>query len=188
MSEISDLNEQLSLLILRCANANKSSLPELYGLTAPKLHAVQVRILGKSSMAERALHDTYSRVWLKAHQFDAKNGNAMAWLTSIARNHALNLRRATADTTQSIEHDDTRELSAERADIALLVNNPATAPMLSALSELDEKTRVSILTAYLDGLSWKELGVVYNAPVDSVRESIHKGMLTLRGKLHAPVR
>lgn len=187
MTDNSELNKQLALLIARCAKSDEDALCELYHLSSAKLLALQVRILGMNPMAERALHDTYARIWLKSPTYGEQLGKPMTWMTSIARNHALNLRRAYRDSKNSDEHlDETAELSAELADISFLESNPNARSLLSSLQKLDDKTRVSIVTAYLDGLSLEDLSAVYNTPTDSVQNAIHEGLLSIGGA-HASV-
>ncbi len=184
MTDNSEIDERLASLIGMCASSDEEALSEIYRLTSAQMLAVQVRILGMNPMAERALHDTYARVWLKASEYGSHSGRAITWITSIARNHALNLRRALHNNRENDPHyDETAELSAELVDTAFLANNPAAEPLLSTLNDMDDKARVGIVTAYLDGLSLDDLSDVYNAPVESVRHAVHQGMLSLRGSV-----
>jgi len=191
MTDNSELNQRLASLIAQCAESDQDALSELYHLTSANLLAVQVRILGMNPMAERALHDTYARIWLKAAEYGEHSGRALTWMTSIARNHALNLRRALNDSREDGTYDETSEISAELTDTTFLEENldntPQNKALISSLNAMDDKTRVSIVTAYLDGLSLQDLSEVYNTPIDSLQHSIHDGMLSIRGDYHASV-
>lgn len=175
------LDEKLTSLIARCGNGDDGALAELYQLTAANLYATQVRILGPGSMAERALHDTYIRIWLASSEYSQIFGTPSAWLTSVARNQALNLKRG-RDTVNNTDADldAVVELEAEYLDTAFLKYNPACEPLKRCLDELDINTRDAVIRAYLDGWSLEELSEAYNKPVESLSAAIHEAMLSLR--------
>ena len=180
MSDKPTLNEQLKGLLAKCATGDEAALSELYHLTAPNLLAVQSRILGMNSMAERALHDTYSRIWLKAPEYTESMGEPVPWLTSIARNHALNLKRARRDTNDAeMVMDETAELNAEFTDLGFLANHEGAAGVKAVLDDMDKHASDGIVRAYLDGRSLKELSDSYNIPMERLHDSIHEGMRAL---------
>jgi len=174
------LDEKLTSLISKCSDADEGALAELYMLTSANLFATQVRILGLNFTAERALHDTYLRIWLKSSEYSEALGAPMPWLTSIARNHALNLKRARrADKDSNAYLDDTLEVESEYIDTTFLGHYDASKPLKRCLDDLDINTRDGIIRAYLDGWSLEELSEAYNKPEDSLRASIHKAMLSI---------
>jgi len=174
-------DEKLSTLLSLCSDADEGALAELYMLTSARLFATQVRILGMNFMAERALHDTYLRIWLKSSDYSDDLGSPMQWLTSIARNHALNLKRARrADKNSDAFLDDTVQTESEYIDTTFLGHYTASQPLKRCLDEMDINTRDGIIRSYLDGWSLEELSEAYNKPVESLRESIHMAMLTIR--------
>jgi len=176
------VDEKLTSLISKCSEADEGALAELYMLTSPKLYATQVRILGQSFMAERALHDTYLRIWLKSSEYSEDAlGAPMPWLTSIARNHALNLKRASLAGQDADEFmDGTAEMESEYIDTAFLSHYPESKRIKRYLDGLDINTSDGIIRAYLDGWTLEELSEAYNNPVSSLKESIQTAMLTMR--------
>lgn len=132
MTDDTSLNTQLAALLAKCAQSDEDALTELYHLTAANLFAVQVRILGMNPMAERALHDTYTRVWLKSSDYSDALGEPLVWLTSIARNHALNLRRARRnEDIAEAELDETAELLPDFVDTQFLGKHPDSQSLLT---------------------------------------------------------
>jgi RNA polymerase sigma-70 factor (ECF subfamily) len=70
---------------------------EAFGVLFDRLEA-GVRAVGRAIVGEAGADDvmqeTFERVWLHAHQFDASRGSLEAWVFTIARNAALgHLRR-----------------------------------------------------------------------------------------------
>ena len=178
MSDTTPLNQRLKELLAKCATGDESALSELYRLTAPNLLAVQVRLLGMNAMAERALHDTFSRIWLKASEYNTSVGEPMPWLTSMARNHALNLKRARRDNNNpdATIVDDTARIDAEFVGLDFLADS---SDLKNTFNDIDKVAGESIVRAYLDGASIKELSEIYNRPIDSLHASIHEGMRVL---------
>ncbi len=176
--------EQLTLLLSQCSEGDEAALAELYQLTSANLFATHVRILGMNFMAELALHDTYLRIWMKSAEYSDELGAPMPWLTSIARNHALNLKRARRAAKEAATNmDDTMEIESEYIDTTFLARNPAAKPLKRYLDRLDMNTRDGIIRAYLDGWSLEELSELYNQPAESLGEAMRAAMLSMDGQV-----
>ena len=108
----------------------------------------------------------------------------MPWLTSIARNHALNLKRARRAAREAATNmDDTMEIESEYIDTTFLVRNPAAKPLKRYLDRLDMNTRDGIIRTYLDGWSLEELSELYNQPAESLGEAMRAAMLSMDGQV-----
>src|SRR3979411_3221965 len=92
-AQSADLDQQLQLLLDRCAAADSSALQRLYELASPVLFACLRRILRRRALAEEALQDVFVSIWQRAGQFSAARGRPMAWMMSIARYRAIDLLR-----------------------------------------------------------------------------------------------
>jgi len=90
-----DRNRKLITTALAAAGrGDRDALQTVYRLTAAKLFAVCMRILGERSEAEDALQEVYMTVWRKAAAFDPALSSPMTWLIAIARNRAIDHLRA----------------------------------------------------------------------------------------------
>ena len=89
------------------AAGDRQAFARLYDLTSPKLFGVILRILPRAEQAEDALQEAFVRIWQKASSFDASIASPMAWMVTIARNQAIDLRRRFAErvSRQSAEPD-----------------------------------------------------------------------------------
>ena len=83
----------LDHLFRRVADGEKEAFSQLYKVTAPRLMAVAVRILGDRARAEESLQEAFLLVWLKAPTFDIRQGRLLALMTKIVRNCALDRLR-----------------------------------------------------------------------------------------------
>jgi DNA-directed RNA polymerase specialized sigma24 family protein len=73
----------------RLARGEPDRLAELYDLTSPKLYGLILRIQRDRNLAEDVLQDVYMRVWQAAGSYRPNVGTPLAWLTTIARNRAI---------------------------------------------------------------------------------------------------
>jgi len=85
-----DSNRKLIAAALTAAGCGeRNALQTIYRLTAAKLFAVCMRILGERGEAEDVLQEVYMTVWRKAGTFDPALSSPMTWLIAIARNRAI---------------------------------------------------------------------------------------------------
>ena len=85
-----DNNRKLIAAALAAAGrGDRKALQTIYRLTAAKLFAVCMRILGERGEAEDMLQEVYMTVWRKAGTFDPALSSPMTWLIAIARNRAI---------------------------------------------------------------------------------------------------
>src|SRR5215469_6251845 len=90
-----DSNRKLIAAALAAASCgDRKALQTVYRLTAAKLFAVCMRILGERAEAEDVLQEVYMTVWRKAGTFDPALSSPMTWLIAIARNRAIDHLRA----------------------------------------------------------------------------------------------
>src|ERR1700761_7062121 len=78
----------------RVAQGERAALRQLYDATSAKLFAVCLRILSDREESEDVLQEVYVTVWRRADRFDAARASVMTWVSTIARNRAIDRLRA----------------------------------------------------------------------------------------------
>lgn len=170
-------------LLVAVARKENDAFRRLYNLASPKLFAITLRICRDRTLAEDALQDTFTAVWRRASAFDAKRGSGMVWLSAIARNRAIDvMRRRQKDMqsqTGSYQEDALRipDLEGARADFAELD------ALMMCLDKLDEEQRKTVLLAYYEGWTRDELAQRFEAPVNTIKTRLRRGIAKLRGCL-----
>ena len=81
--------DDLADLLAGIAARDAAAFAALYKGTNAKLYRVIARILTRGDAAADALQEVYVRIWEKAREFDPAKGSPLAWMTTIARNRAL---------------------------------------------------------------------------------------------------
>ena len=80
----------------RIAAGEREALRQLYEATSAKLFGVCLRILSDREESEDVLQDVYVTIWRRADRFDGARASVMTWVSTIARNRAIDRLRARA--------------------------------------------------------------------------------------------
>jgi RNA polymerase sigma-70 factor (ECF subfamily) len=75
---------------------DEAALGELYDRHADGLFRTALLRLGDRGLAEEVLQDTYLALWNRAELFDRSQGSVIGWLSTIARNRAIDRLRSSA--------------------------------------------------------------------------------------------
>ncbi|PZU08657.1 sigma-70 family RNA polymerase sigma factor [Sphingomonas sp.] len=169
---------QLEDLLASVADQDRAAFAELYRRTAPKLYGIMLRILGEPAKTDEAVQDAYVRIWRSAGGYDAARGRPITWLATIARNIAIDRRRAeiSRGAAQTVDFD--LDMIAHRD------GDGATSEELAALrvclERLDPEQRQMVIAAYLGGDSREELAERTGRPVGTIKSWLHRSLAQLR--------
>jgi RNA polymerase sigma-70 factor (ECF subfamily) len=171
---------EIAGLINRVAIGDRGAFTELYRATSPKLFAICLRILKDRSEAEEALQEIYIKIWHKAKSYAVGAGAPSAWMTAIARNHAIDTIRARKPGAEEIDEafdlaDDTLPNPERQVVIA-----DEGRRIDACMEELDEAHARSVRRAYVEGASYLELAEELRVPLNTVRTWLRRGLLKLR--------
>jgi RNA polymerase sigma-70 factor (ECF subfamily) len=172
--------ERLIAALARVAVQDRAALREVYDRTAPKLFGVCLRISGNREAAEDILQDVYLKVWNRAGRFDATRASPITWLCAIARNAAIDWRRANGGPVlvtedNATEVPDTRETAPERIEAA-----QDRARIFHCLEALEAKQGRAIRLAFFDGFTYAQLADRMKVPLGTMKSWVRRGLLQLR--------
>ena len=192
MSATSDWSERsrdLAQLLARAGTGDRAAFATLYERTSSHLFAVVLRICRDRGQAEDILQEVYVNVWRAAGGFDAAQSQPLTWLTSIARNRAIDsLRRAQTQpqlqtaTNPDDEDSDVYDDMADEAPGPLeLLSRAADARALSqCMQGLTAQQRQSVALAFYDGLSHAEVAEKMGQPLGTVKSWVRRALLSLK--------
>ncbi len=190
-------SRELSQLLSRAGLGDRAAFATLYEKSSSHLFAVVVRICRDRAQAEDILQEVYVNVWRAAGGFDAAQSQPLTWLTSIARNRAIDsLRRAQTQPqlhTANIADDEDTDVYDTTAD-----DQPGPLEMLSRASDaralshcmkdLSAPQRQSLALAFYDGLSHAEVAEKMGEPLGTVKSWVRRALLSLKSCLENAAR
>jgi len=167
----------------RIARGDREALRALYDATSAKLFGVCLRILSDREESEDVLQDVYLTVWRRADRFDASRASVMTWMSTVARNRAIDRLRARGPLARAEPVEDL-EIADDQpgADVRLEVAGDA-ARLAGCLDELDARTQAVIRTAFFEGVTYEALARRMDAPLGTVKSWIRRGLARLKGCL-----
>jgi RNA polymerase sigma-70 factor (ECF subfamily) len=163
---------------------DRVAFEQLYRLTSAKLYGICLRICGDTQAAEDVLQEVYLIIWRRAGAFEPGRASPITWLATIARNRALDWRRAhPARATGTMD-----EIAAlpDRAPDAIsgLLSDETGRRLHLCLDALAQEQRDTIRTAFFGGLTYAELATHRGVPTGTVKSWVRRGLIRLRKCLH----
>ncbi len=194
----SERSQELSRLLGRAGVGDRAAFAALYEHTSAHLLGVVLRIQRDRAQAEDILQEVYVNVWRAAQSFDAAQSQPLTWLTSIARNRAIDSLRRTQTQPQlqtsfpnpDNEDADVYDTVADNAPGPLdLLSRASDARALAACMEsLSAQQRQSVALAFFDGLSHAEVASNMRQPLGTVKSWVRRALMSLKGCLESAVR
>lgn len=169
--------EQIAELLAACALGDKMAFRELYQGVAPRLFAVQLRILKQRTLAEEALQETFLKIWSHAQDYRPERGQPMGWLISIARYQAIDLGRC-----QPTElHMDDANLFATADSVHESMKSEGNQKLLNhCLERLEAQARRCVVMAYCEGYTHVELSRILETPIGTIKSWIRRSLQRLK--------
>ncbi len=131
------------------------------------------------------LQDVYLTIWRRADRFDAAKASVMTWLSTIARNRAIDRLRARGPLAYAEQVDDLEIADGSVAADTLLVAADDRNRLQPCLGELDDRTAQVIRTAFFEGVTYEALAARVDAPLGTVKSWIRRGLARLKGCLQS---
>jgi RNA polymerase sigma factor (sigma-70 family) len=192
-------SRELSQLLARVGLGDRDAFAGLYDSCSAQLFGVVLRIQRDQALAEDILQEVFVKVWRAAAGFDAAQSQPLTWLTSVARNAAIDsLRRHNTQPRIHIQgssggHGQGDEDEApDLVDLAVdetpgpleLLSRAADARALNhCMQDLNAMQKQSLALAFYDGLSHAEVAEKMSQPLGTVKSWVRRALQSLKSCL-----
>jgi RNA polymerase sigma factor (sigma-70 family) len=164
---------------------DRSAFQRVYHLTSAKLFGVCLRICGDHQAAEDVLHEVYLTVWKRAGAYEPGRSSPITWLATIARNRAIDWRRATTS-RPALPLGDAPDLADDAPSaVDVLVREEGDRALHMCLDRLDDCQREAIRSAFFGGFTYAELADRQAVPLGTMKSWVRRGLHRLKECLDA---
>ncbi len=166
------------------ADGDEAALAALYSRYRPLAFALAVRVVGDAGRAEDVLQDAFLSVWRKAATYTPSRGSAKTWLSSIVRNRAIDVVRASRE--RAVQDDEELLLGLRDPEppvfdqVASALDGEMTR---TVLRKLPTEQREAISLAYFAGLTHSEIASQTGIPLGTVKSRVRLGIQRMRESL-----
>ena len=186
-----DRNALLAQLLARVALGDRAAFASLYKAVSPPLLGVILRIQRDRGQAEDVLQEIFVSIWRAAQGFDAARAQPMTWLTSIARNRAIDsLRRNKTEvaTVSALGRDDDDEgpnlvdtfASDLGGPLEMLTQAAQAQAVAHCVDALSAEQQQCVALAYYQGLSHSEVAQHLRQPLGTVKSWVRRALMALK--------
>lgn len=150
-----------------------------YDAYSPALYGIIMRIIAHEGTAEEILQQTFLKIWNGINTYNDKYGTLFTWMSTIARNAAIDKVRVKA--FENLNKTDGLDSTVyEHADFPMVENEIDANNLINLL---DEKYKEILDLIYLKGYSHNEAAEKLKLPIGTVKTRLRFALNVLRTKL-----
>jgi RNA polymerase sigma-70 factor (ECF subfamily) len=160
-------------------NKTQQTFAKIYKLSCVRLFAVIIRILKNKEISEDCLQEVYVKIYNNIETFDASKANMMTWMSTIARNHAIDYVRK-----RQLPIQDDFEMSIIKDEqvhfLDALEASDTHQQLRDCLAKLKAESRAVVFMAYFNGLTYADIAKTVNAPISTVKTWVARSLPILK--------
>jgi RNA polymerase sigma factor (sigma-70 family) len=173
--------ERLSADLQQTGDGNRAAFRRVYRATTAKLLGLCIRVVGDRLIAEDVLQEVYLIVWRQAGQFDPARASPITWLAMIARNRAIDWKRARDRRGDRFGAMMPPFIADESVPVdQRLASEEMERAAIACLDQLSADQRQAIRDAFIEGLTYVKIAEQGHLPLGTIKSRIRRGLLELK--------
>jgi len=158
---------------------NQKGLSHLYDNYSAALMSIIFRTTKDSEVSEEILSQTMLKAWNKINTYDASLSTLFTWLSTIAKNSAIDTKRLKSyQNTRKSE-----ELTSHVYNYYKTSDDYSRLDSDKLIKTLDPKYQIVLQKVYLEGYSQSEIAKELSIPLGTVKTRIRSALKQLRKEL-----
>lgn len=180
-------DEEIIDLLKRIAQYDSVAFQTFYGAHAGLLYSTIYRVLNDHDDTQDVLQEVSMQLWLKAHLYEPSKGRPLTWVTTMARNRAID--RIRAKKRRYLLNDtfkgrlDQEDLVAENRGLENLEKAEISQQVKTAVSQLNPEQREAIELTYFQGMTQTEAAKRLRQPLGTVKARVRRGLAKLKASV-----
>lgn len=167
------------------ANGDRLSFQLFHQRLSGLVYSVVYQVLRDPQDAEDVSQEVFLNVWKKARLYHAGKGEPLTWLSSLARNRAIDRLRAKerrARLRDAMKNEPEFATPEPQADAGHATSQRERSGIVrSAVMQLTPEQRQVIEMAYFADLSQSQIAEKIDVPLGTVKARMRRGLGKLRG-------
>jgi RNA polymerase sigma-70 factor (ECF subfamily) len=179
-----DTSERDTALLRRIAMKDTAAFAELHKLYTPLLIHTVNRVLDDYQDTQDIVQEVFVSLWQKAHLYEPSKGKPLTWMTTMARNRAIDLVRSRTRRSE-LNHrfeDEQRAVLPEADEWSgdeLMLMNERAAIVRRAVAKLSPTQREAIEQAFFQHKARKDMASNSGEPIGTVKARVRRGIKML---------
>lgn len=175
--------DRLGALVAAVARGDQDAYAELYDQLSALVYGVCRRVLRDPSEAEEVAQEVLLEIWRSASRFDPGRGGVRSWAVTVAHSRAVDRvrsseRRKAREAAVALPEPPAVDVVSEAAISAFEVRR-----VRRAVAGLSDTQRESVRLAFYGGHTHREVAVLLDVPLGTVKTRIRDGLTRLRQQL-----
>ena len=167
-------------LLAKVRAGDRDAFERLYKLYHPRLTRFLWTLIRRPNLVEEVLDDTMMVIWNRPDSFHGAS-KLSTWLFAIAYRKAMRGLRKQDDAVEDLEAD--RRVSTDAPPDETSSRQRVRKLLSEAIAELSPPHRAVVDLTYFHELGYREIAVILECPVDTVKTRMFHARRHLRKKL-----
>lgn len=178
---LSDLQVQEDIALLqRIAERDSAAYQTFYRKYSGLLFAAISNVLNDHHDTEDVMQEVLVQLWNKAYLYEPRKGKPLTWLTTMARNRAIDRirskqRRARLNGDFEVESQSVQP-EFDESGLEALEGKERDGIVMRAVAKLNPEQREAIELAFFSGLTQAEVAEKLHEPLGTVKARIRRGV------------
>jgi RNA polymerase sigma-70 factor (ECF subfamily) len=180
------LTETDEELLGRCRAGDEAAWQVLVSRHTRRVFNLAYRFVGRVDEAEDLTQDIFVKVYLSLSRYRPEEGAFGTWLTTVARNQAIdNYRRRREERRRRVDDEAILDIvpSTQEGQQKGLEREERVRLVHQGLRALPPDLRQPIVLCDLQGLAYEEAANILSIPLGTVKSRINRGRLELAKRL-----
>lgn len=167
-------------LLKRIAERDAASFQAFYKKYRGLVFATISNVLNDHHDTEDVMQEVLVQVWNKAHLYESRKGKPLTWLTTMARNRAIDRIRSKQRRSKLNDDFETEnkkdQFEFEPSGHENLEDKERVGILHHAVSRLTDDQREAIELTYFSGLTQAEVAGKLHEPLGTIKARIRRGV------------
>jgi len=170
-------------MLQRVGRRDVVAFQELYRKFSGLLYSTIHRVLNDHQDTEDIMQEVLMQIWQKAHLYEPAKGKPLTWISTMARNRAIDRIRSKQRRSRLNDEfeQEVKPLQPEFDDDTsdLVISGESDRTLQKAVLDLSPEQREAIQLAYFKGLTQSEIAERLHEPLGTVKARIRRGVQRL---------